>query len=66
MVNATHTLHSVVDSLLKANVQTYLKSKVETGSDLLAAAIEEAEKTGASLEETLKHLHSVPVDCREM
>ena len=41
MVNATHTLHSVVDSLLKANVQTYLKSKVETGSDLLAAAIEE-------------------------
>lgn len=54
MVNATHTLHSVVDSLLKANVQTYLKSKVETGSDLLAAAIEEAEKTGASLEEILK------------
>jgi len=54
MVNATHTLHSVVDSLLKANVQTYLRSKVETGSDLLAAAIEEAEKTGASLEETLK------------
>lgn len=37
--NYTSTLHAVIDTMLKANVQTYLRSKVEVGVDALRAAI---------------------------
>ncbi len=37
--NYTYTLHAVIDAMLKANVQTYLRSKVEVGADALRAAL---------------------------
>lgn len=37
----TYTLHAVIDTLLKANVQTYLRSKVEVGVDALRAVLRE-------------------------
>lgn len=39
--NYTYTLHAVIDTMLKANVQTYLRSKVEVGADALRAVLRE-------------------------
>ncbi|HRZ91097.1 MAG TPA: hypothetical protein P5117_16570, partial [Spirochaetia bacterium] len=46
--NYTSTLHAVIDTLLKANVQTYLRSKVEVGVDALRAVLREHPGDGAA------------------
>ena len=51
----TYTLHAVIDTLLKANVQTYLRSKVEVGVDALRAVLREHPRDAAARQTGLEH-----------
>lgn len=53
----TYTLHAVIDTLLKANIQTYLRSKVEVGRDALQAAIREHPRDEAARRSEIEHVH---------
>jgi signal transduction histidine kinase len=45
---STGTLHTIIDAMLKANVQTYLRSKVEVGADAFSAALRRSANTPVS------------------
>ncbi len=54
--NYTYTLHAVIDTLLKANIQTYLRSKVEVGMDALRAAMREHPRDEAARRTEIEHV----------
>jgi two-component sensor histidine kinase len=52
--NTTIRLHNTFEALLRTNVNTYLRSKVETGSDLINLIILDQQNTGRTLQEKKK------------
>ena len=53
--NYTYTLHAVIDTLLKANVQTYLRSKVEVGVDALHTVLRDHPRDGVERKAAIDH-----------